>query len=54
MRIDRTEYSWMVNLRLFGRDWVFGYINIQEVAADTGAYGQDTVNKLLKPSSTKE
>lgn len=47
MKIDKTPFSWMLQFRLFGRDFMFGYINMKEVSETVEISSVEDVNLMM-------
>jgi hypothetical protein len=48
MKIDKTPFSWMAQFRLFGIDFIFGYMKIKEAAETAEDSSADDVNLIMK------
>jgi len=54
MKKDKTNLSCIWQIRLFGRDWLFGYIKIAEAAENAEQFGAENTNDQLEAKENKE
>lgn len=54
MKIDKTPFSWVAQFRLFGVDFLFGYMKIKEAAETDEDSSAEDVNLIMERSAISQ